>query len=93
MLDATSQERMTDSQTTYLVRQDIHQLGLCIRSAISEMLLEVIPDTFVVIQFRCICRKTDQMKAACTKQEFLDWITAVYLAIVPQDNHMPRDLT
>jgi hypothetical protein len=32
------------------------------------------------------------MKAACMKEEFLDRITAVYLAIVPQDDYMARDL-
>ena len=56
------------------------------------MLLELIPDTFVGIQFGRIRWKAHEVKAAGTKQEFLDRITAVYLAVVPQNDHVAPDL-
>lgn len=41
-------------QTTYLGRQAIHQLRLCVKPAVGEMPLEVISNTFVGILFRGI---------------------------------------
>jgi len=47
------------------------------------MSFEVIPNTFVGIQFRGIGWKIHQVKAVRTKQELLDRITPVNPAIVP----------
>jgi hypothetical protein len=56
------------------------------------MLLELIPNTFVGIQFGSVRWKVHQVKAACTKEEFLDWITPVYLTIVPKNDYVAPDL-
>ena len=92
MLDATTEDFGIGGQTTYLLGENIHQLRLCVRPAIGEMFLEVIPDTFVGIQFGGIGRKAYEVEAAGAKQQFLDWIAAMYLAIVPQDDYVAPDL-
>jgi len=54
LLDTTSEKFGASSQMTYFVRQYIHQLSLYIRSAIGESAFEMVPDTFVWIQFRSL---------------------------------------
>ena len=71
-MDTTAEVRRTGSQTADFVSQYMHQLILCIRAAIGEPVLEMIPNAFVGIQFRGIGWKGHQLKAARTKQEFLD---------------------
>lgn len=92
MLDATAEDFGIRGQKADLLRKDVHQLSLCVRPAVGEMLLEVIPDTFVGIQFGGIGWKAYEVEAAGAKQQFLDWIAAMYLAIVPQDDYVAPDL-
>jgi hypothetical protein len=79
-------------QTTDFLGQHVHQIGPCIRPAIGESVLEMVPDALVGIQLWGIGWKRHQVKAAGTKEEFLDRITAVDLTIVPHDDQLTRDL-
>jgi hypothetical protein len=92
VLDATTKDFRVGSEIAYIFRQNIHKRGLGIWPSIGKMLLELIPDTFVGIQFGSIGWKVHQVKAARTKEKFLDRITPMDLTIVPKNDYVPPDL-
>jgi hypothetical protein len=85
LLDTAAEEDGIGSQTANFVAQYIHQLFLSFRPFVGELFFEMVPDTFIGIQFRGIGWKRHQVKPTCTRQEFLDGIAAVNLAIVPKN--------
>jgi hypothetical protein len=92
VIDTTAKDFRIGGQPAYFLGKNIHQFSLCIRPAIGEPLLEVIPHTFVGIQFGGVRWKAHQVKAVGAREEFLDRVTAVYLAIVPQNDYVAWNL-
>ena len=89
--DAAAEEDRAGGSTTDFPGQHVHQLILCVRLALGEPVLEMVPDAFVGIQFGGTGRKGPQMKAARKKEEFLDRIAAVDLVSAQQNDQLTRD--
>ena len=91
--DAPAEEIGGGSQSAYFVGQYVHQFGLRVGPTVGQAALEMIPDTFIGIQFGSVCREGHQVKTARAKEEFLYGIAPVDFAVVQQDNQMTPDLT
>jgi hypothetical protein len=92
LLDASTEEFWGGSQSAYFVGQYVHQFGFRVRSTVGQVVLEMVPDAFVGIQFRSVRGKGHQMKTACAGKEFLHRIAAMDHAVVQQYDQMTTDL-
>jgi hypothetical protein len=93
LLDASPEKTRGGGQSADLVGQYIHQFGLRIWPAIGEVVLEVVPDAFVGVQFRSVRREGHEVKAARASEEFLHRIAAMDGAVIQQHDQMTPDLT
>jgi hypothetical protein len=93
LLDASAEEIWGGSQSADFVGQYVHQLGFRIRPAVGQMVLEMVPDSFVGVQFRSVRGERHEVKTARASEEFLHRIAAMDGAVVQQHDQMPTDLT
>lgn len=91
--DTTTQERLRCGQTAYFVRKHVHQFCLSIGASIGQSALELIPDTFIGIQFGGVRRERRQMQAGSSREEFLNRLAAMDSAVVQQNDQMAVYLT
>ncbi len=73
--------------------EDVHQLGLGVRAAICEGMLDVFPDALVGVELWSVGREGNEMQTRRVFQKFLDRITSMDCAVVEQNNDMTVDLT
>lgn len=92
MLNASAEMTLGGSETADVVGQHVHQLGLCVRSAVGQATLEMIPYAFIGIQFGRVCREGHQVKTACSGKEFLHRLAAMNITIVQQNDEMAAHL-
>jgi len=93
LLNTPAEEIGGGSQSAYFVGQYVHQLGLRVRPAVGQEVLEMIPDAFVGVQLGRVCREGHQMQTACASEKFLHRIAAMDCAVVQQHDQMTTDLT
>jgi len=88
LLDASAQERLRGRQTADFVCQYVHQLGLSIWTAVGQGVLEVIPYTFIRVQFRGIGWKGRQVQTRRAGEKLLYGITAMDLTVIQQNDQV-----
>ncbi len=64
------------------------QLVEIIWAPIGQLVVHLVPDTFVGVEFRCIRREALKVKPREVTAEFADGLAFVGFAIVPDDDHM-----
>jgi len=88
LLDACAQERLRGRQTADFICQYVHQLGLSIWAAVGQGALEVIPYTFIWIQFWGIWRKWCQVQPRRAGEKLLYGIAAVNLTVIQKNDQV-----
>lgn len=92
MRDASPKEIGGGSQSAYLLGQHVHQFVLRVWPTVGQDALEVVPDTFIGVQFGRVRREGHQMQTARAAEQFLHRIATMDFAVVQQDDQMTRDL-
>lgn len=93
MPDASPEVTLGLGQAADFFGQNVHHVGLRVRTAVGQDSVEVIPYAFVGIQFGRIGGERDQMKTASARQKFLHGLSSVDIAVVQQDDQMAAHLT
>jgi hypothetical protein len=91
-VDTPPQERLGTGQTTNLINQDVHQFRGCVRPAVGQKPLEMIPDTFVRVEFGSVRRKRNQVQTGRAPQKLPDGIPPMSLAVIQKNDHMTPNL-
>ena len=92
MLDASAQERRRGGQATDFLRQDVHEGGRCIGTAVGQVGLEVIPDALVRVQLWGVRREGFQVQPGRAAEELRHRLPAMNAAIVEQHDEVAGDL-
>lgn len=93
MRDASAEERRRGGQATDFLRQDVHEFGRRIGTAVGQVGLEVIPHAFVGVQLRGVRREGFQVESGGAAEQLLYGFPAMNAAIVQQHDEVAGDLT
>jgi len=88
LLDAATQERLGGRQCTDFIGEDAHQLGLRIRAAVGQAMLQVMPDAFIWIKLGGVRREWLHVQAGGTGKQLFNRIAAMRLAVIQQHDQM-----
>ena len=91
LLDAPAEERWRGGQAADFLGQDVQEVGRRIGPAIGQVGLEVIPHTFVRVEFRGVGREGLQVEAGRAAEELLHGRAVMDPAIVQQHDEVPGD--
>ena len=87
-MNTSPQKRLRGRQAADFICQDVHQLGLSIRTAVGQGALEVIPNAFIRVQFRGVRWNRCQVQTGRAGEKLLHGIATVNLAIIQQNDQM-----
>jgi hypothetical protein len=91
--DASAEERRRGGQATDFLRQDVHEFGRRIGTAVGQVGLEMIPHAFVGVQLRGVGREGLQVQPGGAGEQVLHGFPAMNAAIVQQHDEGAGDLT
>jgi len=92
LADASAKEIRRRRQPAERVGEDVHQRALRVRPPVGQDALEMVPDSFVGVQFRSVRGKRHQLQTARACQELLHRVSPVDVAVVQQDDQMPAEV-
>lgn len=93
MFNASAQKLLGFAQPKDFVAKTVHQFRLRVRPAIGQLTLELIPDSFIRVQFRRVGREPDQMQPPGTSQELLHRVSSMNPSIVEQSDNVAADVS
>jgi len=93
LADAPAEKIGSGGESAYFFGKYVHQLGLRVGTAVGQQSLEVIPNPLVRIEFGGVGRERHKMEATGTREQFLDRIATVDLAVVQKHHQMAPNLT
>ncbi len=82
MLDASAEEGLGGGQATDFLCEDVQEFGLRVRAAVGQPGLEMIPHTFVGVQFRGVRRERLQVQPGAVAEQFLHRLAVMDPAII-----------